>query len=45
MPVGPYKTFSACVRAMRGRGHSPVAARRICGKMEKDSKKKRKRRR
>lgn len=38
MPVGPYKTFGQCVAAQKRKGHSDESARKICGKMEADSK-------
>lgn len=45
MPVGPYKTFAACIAAQKKKGKSDEAARKICGKMQKtshDSKKEKK---
>jgi len=41
MPVGPYKTFAACVAAQRRKGRSETSARKICGAIEKKSRKKR----
>src|SRR5262245_3946808 len=38
MPVGPYETFAECVAAiMKREGVSEESARKICGKMEKNS--------
>jgi ClpP class serine protease len=38
MPVGPYDTFDECVAAIqRKEGVSEESARKICGKIEKDS--------
>lgn len=37
MPVGPYKTFADCVRAQKRKGHDDESARKICGKLEKQS--------
>lgn len=39
MPVGPYKTFKECVEAKKRDGKSEKSARRICGFLEKRSKK------
>lgn len=38
MPIGPYKDFSTCVTAMQNKGHSKESARKICGKMEQETK-------
>jgi len=38
MPVGPYKTFAACVAAQKKKGKSETSARKICGEIEKRSK-------
>lgn len=38
MPVGPYETFAQCVAAQRKKGHSEDSARKICGKIEKNTK-------
>ena len=43
MPVGPYKTFAACVRAQMKKGKSKEAAEKICGAIERDTKKAHKR--
>lgn len=37
MPVGPFPTFDACVRAQMKKGYGKDAARRICGKIENQS--------
>ena len=37
MPVGPYKTFGQCVAAQKKKGKSDESARKICGKMEKQT--------
>lgn len=37
MPVGPYKTFGACITAQINKGHDRDSARRICGKIEKNT--------
>lgn len=44
MPVGPYKTFAACVADQVSKGHSEESARKICGAIEKKSKEKPKKR-
>jgi hypothetical protein len=43
-PVGPYKTFNECVREQMLEGYSRQAAERICGAMEKESKRRRRKR-
>jgi len=40
MPLGPYKTFAQCVAAQKKKGKSEASARKICGEIEKRSKKK-----
>lgn len=40
MPVGPYATFDACVAAKRKK-YGTEAAKKICGKMQAQSHKKR----
>lgn len=42
MPVGHWKTFSACTAAMRKQGYSAEVAPKVCGKIEAQSKKKKK---
>jgi len=34
-PVGPYKTFDACVKAQVDKGETEDSARKICGEIEK----------
>lgn len=36
MPVGPYDTFGECVAAQKKKGKSDLAARKICGTIEKN---------
>jgi hypothetical protein len=40
VPVGPYKTFGACVAAQKRKGKSKKSAGAICGEIEKRTKKK-----
>jgi len=39
MPVGPFKTFGSCVAAQKRKGKSDLSARKICGAIEKKTKK------
>ena len=43
-PVGPYRTFAECVRELMLEGYSRKAAERICGAMEKETRRKTRRR-
>lgn len=38
MPTGPYETFGRCVSAQKKKGHDENSARKICGKIEKNTK-------
>ena len=40
MPIGTFKDFGACVSAQKAKGKSDESARKICGHIEKMSKKK-----
>ncbi len=42
MPVGKYETFAQCVSDQKARGHDEDSAQRICGHIEKMTKKGRK---
>jgi hypothetical protein len=44
MPVGPYRTFGECVKEQMLEGYSRAAAERICGALEKETKRKSRRR-
>lgn len=40
MPLGPYKDFYECVKDQMNKGRNEEAARKICGKIEKNTKEK-----
>lgn len=37
MPLGRYKTFGECVAAQQKKGYSADVARKVCGKIEKNT--------
>lgn len=39
MPIGRYATFGECVSAQRRKGKSKISAQKICGFIEKQTKK------
>jgi hypothetical protein len=39
MPLGPYETWDECIEAQKRKGRSDKSARRICGHIEKMTKK------
>jgi hypothetical protein len=39
MPLGSYEDWAECIKAQRKKGHSKESAERICGHIEKQTKK------